>query len=104
MATIPKLSILTPAVWTRPDTPAKLADRVASLAGAEQVEHLVLFDDKKRTIGAKRQALLQISRGDYIAFVDDDDWEAKLHSADLSGNRRNVRIVGNYGPLRGLAL
>ncbi len=37
------------------------------------VEHLVIFDNCKRSVGLKRQACLDIARGDYIAFVDDDD-------------------------------
>jgi glycosyltransferase involved in cell wall biosynthesis len=37
------------------------------------VEHLILCDNRTRTIGAKRQALVDIARGEYIAFVDDDD-------------------------------
>jgi hypothetical protein len=39
----------------------------------DDVEHLVLCDDRMRSIGAKRQALADIARGKYIAFVDDDD-------------------------------
>jgi glycosyltransferase involved in cell wall biosynthesis len=38
-----------------------------------QVEHLWLGDNRTRSIGAKRQALVDIARGEYIAFVDDDD-------------------------------
>ena len=40
------------------------------------VEHLVLIDNKKRTVGEKRDALLRAARGKYVAFVDDDDWVA----------------------------
>jgi hypothetical protein len=37
------------------------------------VEILILTDNRCRTIGMKRQALLDISQGDYVCFVDDDD-------------------------------
>lgn len=37
------------------------------------VEILVLTDNKNRSIGAKRQALLNLAQGQYIAFLDDDD-------------------------------
>jgi glycosyltransferase involved in cell wall biosynthesis len=67
-----KLSILTPAVWSRADMAKRLAERVATQA-TDEVEHLVLYDDRKRTIGAKRQALQAVARGEYITFVDDDD-------------------------------
>jgi glycosyltransferase involved in cell wall biosynthesis len=37
------------------------------------VEILSLFDNKKRSIGAKRQALLNLCQGEYVVFIDDDD-------------------------------
>jgi glycosyltransferase involved in cell wall biosynthesis len=37
------------------------------------VEHLTLIDNKRRTVGEKRDALLRAARGKYVAFVDDDD-------------------------------
>lgn len=38
------------------------------------VEVLYLLDNKKRTIGAKRQAMLEMAQGEFVSFVDDDDW------------------------------
>lgn len=38
-----------------------------------QVEVLALFDNRTRTIGTKRNALLDLAVGDYVAFIDDDD-------------------------------
>lgn len=52
----------------------RLMDEVQRQVGDLPVEHLVLIDNKRRTIGEKRQALLHVAIGDYIAFVDDDDW------------------------------
>lgn len=37
------------------------------------VEVLYLGDDKKRSIGCKRNDLLSIARGEFVAFIDDDD-------------------------------
>ena len=37
------------------------------------VEVLWLGDNKRRSIGAKRNALLSIAQGDFFAFIDDDD-------------------------------
>lgn len=37
------------------------------------VEILALMDNKKRSVGAKRQALLDIANGQYVTYVDDDD-------------------------------
>lgn len=72
-----KLSILTPSVPSRLGQLIVLCEEVSrqiSATGTDEVEHLVLLDNKKRTIGEKRQALLEIANGDFIAFVDDDDW------------------------------
>jgi glycosyltransferase involved in cell wall biosynthesis len=39
----------------------------------KEVELIVLTDNGEKTIGTKRNELLQKARGEYIAFVDDDD-------------------------------
>ena len=39
-----------------------------------KVEVLTLADNKAMTIGEKRQSLLEISRGKWVGFLDDDDW------------------------------
>ena len=68
----PTLSILTPAIWNR-ESAKFLAAAISEQIGSAPVEHLVLFDNRARSIGAKRQALVDIARGQYLAFVDDDD-------------------------------
>ena len=40
----------------------------------ERVEVLALVDDRFLTVGDKRNRLVSIASGDYVAFVDDDDW------------------------------
>jgi hypothetical protein len=50
-----------------------LIDRIARQVGELPVEHLVLCDNRARSIGAKRQALVDIARGRYVIFCDDDD-------------------------------
>jgi len=68
-----KLSILTPTIPTRASQVAKLQEKIQSQIGNLPVEHLVFCDNRQRSIGAKRQALVDIARGQYVAFVDDDD-------------------------------
>lgn len=72
-----KLSILTPTIPGRERQAARLQEEVIRQVHAGsfdfQVEHLILSDNRTRTIGAKRQALADIARCEYIAFVDDDD-------------------------------
>jgi len=82
-----KLSILTPTIPTRAnqlDALQSEIERQISEAGLiGQVEHLCLCDNCARSIGAKRQALADIARGDYLAFVDDDDWIAEDYVSSL---------------------
>jgi glycosyltransferase involved in cell wall biosynthesis len=56
----------------------------------EKVEILALLDNKKCSIAAKRNNLLQHAQGDYLAFLDDDDdisadYIASLIDASKSG-------------------
>lgn len=67
----PKLSILTPTIPGREEQVKELQDNFPRKGRI--VEHLVLCDNFGRSIGAKRQSLVDIARGDYIAFCDDDD-------------------------------
>ena len=81
-----KLSILTPACWERADQVRKLRDELQSQIAqmpAFTVEHLVLLDNRTRSVGLKRQALADAALGDYIAFVDDDDWIAQDYVPSL---------------------
>lgn len=91
----PILSILTAAVWERMEKcdllSAEISGQIGLLPeGTRAVEHLVLLDNRMRSVGLKRQALLDIARGDYIAFVDDDDaiapaYVSRLVKACMSG-------------------
>ena len=70
-----KLSILVLTVPSRlsffyPRIMKQLLDQCDSFP---EVEILGLFDNKKRTVGEKRQDLLNIARGEYLVFIDDDD-------------------------------
>ncbi len=44
-----------------------------AIARRPDVELLFLMDNKRRTVGAKRNVLLATSAGEYISFIDDDD-------------------------------
>lgn len=70
----PILSILTPAVPSRLEAIAVLAAEIDRQSNGGPVEHLVFLDNRKRSVGQKRDALLRIARGKYVAYVDDDDW------------------------------
>lgn len=86
--TTPVLSILTPAVLSRivgswrscgmgdeivEGSLLGLAREIERQTNGLPVEHLIFCDNKRRTVGEKRDALLRMARGKYVAFVDDDD-------------------------------
>lgn len=92
-----KLAILTPTIPARGEQlsalQAEIESQILHAGGSimfsdhksriNDVEHLCLCDNRARSIGAKRQALVDISRGDYIAFVDDDDDIASDYVSEL---------------------
>ena len=43
------------------------------IGSREDIEVIVLYDNKKRTIGQKRNALLDLAQGNHLVFLDDDD-------------------------------
>ena len=92
-----KLSILTPACWERADKLRTLRDELKSQIDQcppGTVEHLVLLDNRTRSVGLKRQALVDAAIGDYIAFVDDDDWIAQDYVPSLlSGIESGADVI-----------
>lgn len=71
-----RLSILLPTVVQRADLFAKLHAELQRQSDGKPVELLVACDNKEISIGKKRDNLLRAATGDYVAFVDDDDWVA----------------------------
>jgi|694.fasta_scaffold27356_7 hypothetical protein len=70
----PILSILTPSVPERVDSHLKnLIQKIEKQIKDKKVEHLIFLDNKKRSIGEKRESLVNIAKGKYTTFVDDDD-------------------------------
>ncbi len=68
-----QLSILIPSIPSRFEKAQSLYQKISSLVGEKDIEILMLTDNKKRTIGEKREALKNASNGKYFMFVDDDD-------------------------------
>lgn len=74
----PLLSILIPSIPSRFESHLlplwkELQRQCNESMYGSRVEILILSDNKHRSIGAKRQALLNLAQGEYIAFMDDDD-------------------------------
>ena len=68
-----KFSILILSVPSRFDKMIALYNKLMRQVGTLDVEVLVMVDNKKRSIGDKRNDLVVAARGDYLAFIDDDD-------------------------------
>lgn len=74
-ASRPKLSILICTVESRVKQFKALYDHIMiQIDDHSEVEVLVFSDNKEISIGAKRQMAIEEATGDYIVFVDDDDW------------------------------
>jgi hypothetical protein len=69
-----KLSILIPSIPSRFDRMTNLVKKLeGQIAGRDDVELIVLVDNKKRTIGQKRDAIKDLATGEYFSMIDDDD-------------------------------
>jgi len=82
----PLLSILTPAIPERLPSLRRLSDALEPQLRQfpHSVEWLALVDPRgHRTIGEKRDELVQLARGQFIAFVDDDDFVQPHYVASL---------------------
>lgn len=69
----PLLSILICSIPSRWNSGIALFNKLFTLIGDKNIEILLLGDNKKRTIGEKREALKNVSNGKYFMFIDDDD-------------------------------
>mgnify|MGYP003637178320 CR=1 FL=1 len=89
-----KLSILVPTLESRQ---AYLDMMLGSLEGqlTTDVEVLIERDNGEKTIGEKRNILLERATGDYVVFVDDDDIVSWDYIASILGaTKTDPDVVG----------
>ena len=69
------LTILVPTVPSRIDYfyPRIMKQLLDQTNKYNNIEIVSLFDNKKRTIGKKRDEMLKLAQGKYVTFIDDDD-------------------------------
>lgn len=72
----PKLSSLILSVPRRLDALERLLSHLSERASnyPGEVEIIVCLDNGELSIGQKRQQALEAASGEYVAFIDDDDW------------------------------
>lgn len=80
---MPSLSILILSINSRADLLARLLETITPQLTPE-VELLTLIDNGEKSIGAKRNELLDKSTGRYVCFVDDDDLVADDFVASIT--------------------
>ena len=70
-----KLTILVPTVPSRIDLfyPRIMKNLINQTKKYDNVELISFFDNKKRSIGKKRQEMINLTQGEYVVFIDDDD-------------------------------
>lgn len=69
----PKLSILIASIPSRFGMATALYNRLQEAAQDLPVEILMFTDNKQRSIGKKREALLKMANGTYVMWLDDDE-------------------------------
>ncbi len=70
-----KFSILVPTVPSRLTTfyPRLINSLQEQIKNRDDIEILGFYDNKKRSVGLKRNALLNLAQGEFLTFIDDDD-------------------------------
>lgn len=69
-----KLTILIPTLLSRIDTIKELITELNYQIQNKPVQILWLGDNKSMTVGEKRNLLHNLAKGEYVCFIDDDDF------------------------------
>lgn len=78
-----KLSILICTTIDRKEMFSTLYAEMFRQAHGKPVEILYLEDNKEISVGAKRQKLLEMSKGEYIVYFDSDDFPSPTYVDDI---------------------
>lgn len=68
-----QLSVLIITTESRAEMSMALYRNLLEMAGDREIEILMIFDNRKRTIGAKREAAKSLAQGKFFLFCDSDD-------------------------------
>lgn len=68
-----KLTIVVPSIPSRKESREKVLDELFKQAEGKPVEVVCLLDNRKSNLSEKRNLAIKNAKGDFVAFVDDDD-------------------------------
>lgn len=99
-----RLSILIPTLEERILSLQTLTDQLGVQIHAankdNEVEILINSDNRHKSIGQKRNELLNLAKGDYIVFIDDDDRVPTYYISEIfTAIKNNPDCVGINGVL-----
>lgn len=81
---------------------ASIREKIGRIAPHLRVEYCVNFDRREKSIGRKREELLQGAKGKYMSFIDDDDTITDAYIEDLAqtiaGGFHVMRLRGQIAP------
>lgn len=91
-----QLSILIPTILKRRHMLDRLKLELLTQIADSEVE--LLTDPGIGTVGAKRQRLLKQAKGEYVVFIDDDDWVSEDYiSSILAAIELKPDVIGMNG-------
>ena len=101
-------SVLIPTMQGREQSLRRLLlsiqDKIRRLAPEMRVEFKIDYDNREKSVGVKREGLLQSAKGKYISFIDDDDDITDEYIEDLweciQGSYHVMRLYGHIKPYR----
>jgi hypothetical protein len=62
---------------------ASIREKVARICPDVRLEFCIAFDNREKSVGVKRQELLERAKGKYLSFIDDDDSITDAYVEDL---------------------
>ncbi len=78
-----KLSILVCTLNSREEKRDRLHNQLKKQILNDQIEVLYSHDNGEKTVGQKRNELMELATGEYVAFIDDDDRVSNYYISEV---------------------
>jgi glycosyltransferase involved in cell wall biosynthesis len=79
----PRLSVLIATIGRRNNRFIELIEYLTNMAKDFDVEIIAYWNNGEEPIGKIRQSLVENAVGDYVCFIDDDDWVPDYYLAEI---------------------